>query len=474
MHRLFVLLLSLTLAAHTACAQAPDRPVNVIVMLIDDAGYNDFGFLGETQLRTPHMDQLAADGVNFRQGYVSASVCCPSRGGLLTGRYQQRFGHEYNGPREAVAPYHEAEAGLAVTEYTIGDVFQAYGYRTQCVGKWHMGGNQQAMQYDPLVRGFNEFYGLQAGHRHFFSHPQYERDQRDGFRMRDGWDYIPESDITYLTDNQSDAAVDFIRRHADQPFFIYLSYTAVHAPVEAKAEDIALFGHIDNQRRRTYAAMMKATDDSVGNIRATLEELGLTENTLIILTNDNGGPNSNGSSNFPLRGHKGSHWEGGLRVPFVMAMPGTVPAGVEYDHPVITLDILPTAMAVAGIEDPFHRARTLDGVNLMPFVLGENDARPHDRLFWRRGPRATVRDGDWKLIREEGQPLFLVNVVEDIRETTNVAEQHADRVQAMLELLEGWESELAPPRWLNRGRWVNVDTPEDAFPENWVALALQD
>ncbi len=436
-------------------AQTQERPPNVIVMLIDDAGYADFGFLGETDLRTPHMDRLAAEGVSFTQAYVSGSVCCPSRAGLLTGRYQQRFGHEFNGPNQAIPPYQPADAGLAVTEYTLGDVFQANGYATQCVGKWHMGSRPERRQYDPLVRGFDEFYGLEAGHRHYFTHTDYERREAYSFLMRDNWEYIPEADITYVTDDQAAAAMRFIRRHADQPFFIYLSYTAVHGPTQAKPEDIALFDYIENNRRRTYAAMMKAMDDSVGHIRALLEDLGLTENTLIILTNDNGGPIGNGSRNAPLRGNKGTLWEGGTRVPFVMSMPGTLPEGEVRHAPIITLDILPTALAAADLPDPFAHARPLDGVNLMPYALGESDTQPHETLYWRHGTVAAVRHGNWKLIRVERSPDILIDLANDPFETTNLAGQHPDVVAQLHELLTQWESELAPPRWNEGQRWDN-------------------
>ena len=243
-------------AGPAAAAKPAGEHINVIVVLLDDAGYADFGFNGGRQIQTPHMDALAASGVRFSRAYVSAAVCCPSRAGLLTGRYQQRFGHESNGPGKPLPGWTQADMGLAPGEKTLGDAFRAHGYKTQIVGKWHMGGQPQ---FFPLERGFDEYFGLEAGHRRYFTHPPYEQPNRMKFRMHRDRELVPEDEITYLTDDQTYAALDFINRHRDEPFFIYLSYTAVHAPIEAKPVDLAVYADIQEPRRRGYAA-----DDEIG------------------------------------------------------------------------------------------------------------------------------------------------------------------------------------------------------------------
>lgn len=449
------LLLTLGCASQGSAPSQPPRSqlphTNVIVILADDAGYADFGFTGSTELRTPHLDALARDGVRFTQAYVTASVCCPSRAGLLTGRYQQRFGHEFNGPGQPEAPWLPSDMGLSLEEETLGEVFRALGHRTACVGKWHMG--TQA-QFHPNARGFDEFFGLLGGSRSYRSiagegqkrPPLARRMQRDG-------EEVPETAITYLTDDLTDAAIDFVARcGAATPFCLYLSYTAVHTPMHAKPADTEEFAALNSQRRRTYAAMMKALDDGVGRLRAQLEAAGVADDTLIIFLNDNGGATDNGSDNGLYRGMKGSKWEGGVRVPFCMTWPAGLRGGGTYDAPVSTLDVLPTTVAAAS-GAAAQTKHSLDGVNLLPFVRGERDDAPHAQLFWRRGIAAACRDGDWKLIRVEGQAPMLFDLATDPSERHDVAASHADVTTRLATALAHWESELAPPRWREGPRW---------------------
>ncbi len=441
----------------TACAHAQEgadaqpEPTNVIVILLDDAGYNDFGFTGGTEIRTPNMDALAAKGTVFDRAYVSASVCCPSRAGLLTGRYQQRFGHESNGPNKPLEGYTWDDMGLSVDEKTIGDAFQSHGYRTQVVGKWHMGDKPQ---FFPLERGFDEYFGLAAGHRHYFTHTEYETKKRDNFRVFRNREMIPESEITYLTNDQTHAALDFIERHKDQPFFIYLSYTAVHAPVEPQAVDYSAYAGIKEERRRGYAGMMKSVDDNVGRLVLQLERLGLTDNTLIVLTNDNGGPeHANSSDNGPdLKGGKGSSWEGGNRVPMFMTLPGVIPAGERFSGRVSTLDILPTSLAAAGLDYPFDKK--LDGVNLLPYLDGQATGHPHETMYWKRGKVAAIREGKWKLLTVEGASDILFDMEKDPLEASNIVLHHPDEAKALKAKLNAWIAEHAAPRWDEGEGWI--------------------
>lgn len=427
-------------------AAEPDPPPNIIVILTDDAGYVDFGCYGGTVIPTPQIDSLARDGVRFSNGYVTASVCCPSRAGLLTGRYQQRFGHECNGPGKVLPPYRDDQGGLAVDEQTIGTSLQALGYRTMAVGKWHMG---LAPQFFPLNRGFHEFFGMKGGSRGYFPIPG---KPGPGQVMWKNQEEYPEEDLRYLTDDFTDAAIDFIQRHPATPFFLYLSYNAVHTPMHAEAEDLEAFADLGDKTRRTYAAMDKALDDGVGRVLETLRDLGLEQNTLVFFINDNGGATNNGSDNGPLRGMKGSKWEGGIRVPFMVKWPARFPAGTTYEAPVSALDILATSVAAAG-GDPGAHPKPLDGVNLIPFLTGTSQGEPHPQLFWRRSVAAACRQGPWKLIRTQGNPTLLFNLDQDPGETHDLADRFPDRVRALTTALETWESELAPLRWREGERW---------------------
>ncbi len=429
----------------------PGEPVaaaspNVIVVLADDAGFADFGCYGGKEIPTPHIDRLAAAGVRCTQAYVTASVCCPSRAGLLTGRYQQRFGHECNGPTRPEPGYSQSDMGLDPSEATIGDVLQARGYRTMAVGKWHMG-NQP--QFEPQNRGFHEFYGFWGGSRSFWPIAKPSKNAA----MRRGRTAIDEKkEISYLTDDLTDAAIEFIGRHRARPFFVYLSYNAVHTPMHAKPADLAAFAHIENQRRRTYAAMTKSLDDNVGRLTSKLREWDLEKDTLVLFVNDNGGATNNGSDNGPLRGMKGSKWEGGVRVPLIAKWPAGLPAGKVYAQPVSLLDILPTSLAAAG-GAPKSAAKPLDGVDLLPFLRGETEKPPHEALFWRRSAAAAVRQGRWKLLRVRDNPVVLIDLASDPAETRNVATQHPDRVKSLLAELAAWEKGLSPRKWKEGDRW---------------------
>ncbi len=403
------------------------RP-NVVLIFSDDQGYADIGCQGCTDISTPNLDAICAGGTRFSSGYVTAPVCSPSRAGLMTGRYQQRYGHEHN-------PGNSREAGLPLTETTLADHLKAAGYATGMVGKWHLG---MLEKQNPINRGFDEFFGFLHG-AHSYIVPNDSR--RDPIRR--GLKPVQES--AYLTDAFGREACDFIQRHAAEPFFFYLAFNAVHAPLEATRGYMSRFPHIEDPRRRTFAAMMAAMDDAVGNVLTTLRSQGLEQDTLVFFISDNGGPTPQTTSrNDPLRGYKGQVYEGGIRVPFALRWPGHIPAGMVYDRPVSSLDVVPTVLAAAGVRIP----RGLDGVNLTPFLSGAMSGDPHEQLFWRMGRKTAVRRGKWKLLREARGDYELYDLGNDIAETNNLAQIEPERLAELQGALAAWDAEMIDPLWI--------------------------
>jgi arylsulfatase A-like enzyme len=427
---------------------------NIVLIISDDAGYSDFGFNGGNQIPTPNLDWLAEKGVTCSQGYVTASVCCPSRMGLMTGRYQQRFGAECNVPTIPTPGFTKDDLGKEISEHTIGNGLQDAGYRTMLIGKWHLG---EHPPYHPLKCGFDEFYGFLGGSRSYWP---LKNPARGSAIMHNNETVDEEKQIKYTTDDFTDAAMEFIKKNKADPFFIYLSYNAVHTPMHAKEEDIEQFMEITPGKRRIYAAMTRSMDENVGRLRKTLKQHNLEDNTLIIFINDNGGATNNASVNKPLRGAKGTYWEGGIRVPFVIRWPGVLAEGIEYKNPVSTLDILPTLLAAAGGK---HTGKKLDGVNILPYLKGRKNGKPHKYLFWRLWRVAAVRRDNWKLIRVAEDPLsenrknllepMLFNIEKDIAETQNLAQRHPEITTELLTALENWEKQLAQPRWYDGINW---------------------
>ena len=425
------------------CAWANTRP-NIILIVADDLGYGDVGFNGSTQIRTPHLDALAAAGVRFTQGYVSSPVCSPSRAGLLTGRNQPRFGYD-NNLAENQKGYDPEYAGLPVTEKTIADALKPLGYVTGLLGKWHLGTRSQ---FHPHKRGFDHFWGfLGGGHDYFKSTPNGR-----GYQSPIECSYKAPEPITYITDDIGNEAVDFVKRHTEEPFFLYVSFNAPHAPMQALEEDLTLYAGVKEKKRRAYCAMVHRLDVNIGAILGAVEAAGMSQRTLVVFISDNGGPvDSNGSINAPLNGQKGILLEGGIRVPFVMTWPGVLKGGSVYDKPVWSLDLLPTFVAAAG--GTVTQKQDLDGVDLRPFVTGQRHGVPHDTMQWRFTISAAIRSGDWKLVRLPDRLPMLYDLSKDVSEQQDVSLQNLGLAQSMLRDLGHWDVRLPHPVCLEGAVW---------------------
>ena len=431
-------------------AESGRRP-NIVLLFADDAGYADFGFQGSTLMKTPRLDALAAESVRFSQAYVTASVCGPSRAGLMTGRYPQRFGYEENNVPGTMSPagLTGEEMGLPLDQVTLADRLKPLGYRSIALGKWHLGG---ADRYHPLKRGFDEFLGFRGGARSYWPYKQDSGDplqqlERDfgGFEKHEG----------YLTDVLADEACRFVAKNREQPFFVYLAFNAVHTPLQATKDDLAEYPDTPGGPRRRLAGMTTALDRACGKVLDQLDSLGLSGNTLVVFTNDNGGPTGvSTQSNEPLAGVKGTQLEGGIRVPFLLRWPERVKGGQTFDRPISTLDLMPTFVEAAG-GDP-AALEGVDGVSLLPYVSGDRTGRPHETLYWKKETRAAIRDGDWKLLRLPDRPAVLFNIAEDPEERHDLASAQPERVEALYKKLWEWELTLDRPRWQLDRRWEGV------------------
>jgi arylsulfatase A-like enzyme len=460
--------------APTECKAAQNSRPNIILIVGDDMGYADIGVHGGRDIPTPHIDALATAGVRCTSGYVSGPYCSPTRAGLLTGRYQTRFGHEFNpggGQQRAQQRRRQANqdqqqqvqgqgrrgrraVGLPLSETTIADRLKSAGYATGLVGKWHLGGGER---FHPQRRGFEEFFGFLGG-----AHPYFPSDEA---RIMRGNQRVDEKE--YLTDALAREAVAFIEKHHEEPFFLYLAFNAVHTPMHADDARLEKFKEISDERRRTYAAMMSAMDDAIGAVQNKLREAQLEENTLVFFISDNGGPtmpgtSGNGSNNAPLRGSKRTTLEGGIRVPFFVKWPAQLPAGKLYEQPVIQIDILPTALAAAGVDA--QDGESIEGVNLVPYLRGDEEGAPHEALYWRFGQQMAIRQGDWKLVRYDAtvdgmrrqtSETKLYNLAADIGETSDLMKQQPEKGAALQAAWDKWDTSNVPALWgggMGRGR----------------------
>lgn len=451
MHPLFVAFFGFGIGWSNA--DAAETP-NLVLILTDDQGYGDVGFNGCEDIPTPHIDRIAKEGVRFTNGYVTYPVCSPSRAGMITGRYQGRFGYRRN---PTLNPF-DPKAGLPLEEDNMAEILRKVGYRSGIIGKWHLGTHPR---FRPNARGFDEFYGFVAGGHRYFPKDLIYMDIESVDR-KGGWyktkllrnETRIETD-EYLTDELSNEAVDFIRRNRESAFFLYLSYNAPHTPMQASPKYIDRFVHIDDKLRRTYAAMVSAVDDGVGRVLDTLDELDLAEDTLVFFLSDNGGASNNGSDNGRLREGKGTIYEGGMRVPFAFRWPGRVPAGVDYENPISSMDILGTMAALTEVE--IAKERPLDGVNLMPYVTGAEKTAPHDLLFWSMFDKehAAIRSGSDKLISmasdQGGDQLYRLD--QDIGEAEDRLKSEKERAEQLRERLQDWEAQLKPAAFDPLGTW---------------------
>ncbi len=462
---------------------AQERPPNVVLIVFDDLGFNDVSTYGGgmPEVPTPNIDAVAEQGVRFTRGYAANAICAPSRAALLTGRYPTRFGFEFTplpGNMARVAPMIYAQTprrlpivthpqrrtevadfnqlGLPPAEVTIAEVLQQRGYHNVHIGKWHLGGTPELR---PLNQGFDESLYLENGLYLPEDHPEVvnsrqEFDPIDRFfwaNMRyatsyNGGDWFEPRG--YLTDYYTDEAVKVIQANRNRPFFLYLAHWAPHSPLQATRQDYEALAHIPDHRRRVYGAMLRAVDRSVGRVRDALHAQGLADNTLLILTSDNGAPNYLGLSdlNKPYRGWKLTLFEGGVHVPMLAQWPARLPAGVDYNHPVTSMDILPSVAAAAGARLPAQRK--IDGVNLLPHLSGELSAPPHQALFWRSGSYQMVIADGWKLqVAKRPAKTWLFHLETDPTEQQNLAEQRPQRVAHMQALLDAHNDDMVEPSW---------------------------
>lgn len=437
---------------------------NIIIILTDDQGYGDVGFNGCKDISTPNIDRIAANGVKFTNGYVSYAVCGPSRAGLITGRYQDRFGFCRN---PLFAPK-DSNMGLPLSEQTLAEALKGGGYRNMAIGKWHLGAHESLR---PLNRGFDEFFGfLTGGHNYFpedlvFNDLSELKGQWDPYRTKLLRNNNRVEEQEYLTDALSREAVAFVERNQENPFFLYLAYNAPHAPLQATEKYLQRFDHIKDKKRKTYAAMVSAVDDGVGALLNSLEVNNIDKNTLVFFLSDNGGPESdNSSDNRELREGKGSLFEGGIRVPFTIQWPEKIPRGSIYNEPVISLDIFATATELAQVTPKSE----LDGVNLIPFLTKKNLGAPHKQLFWRKydDQSMAMRSGNIKLVQHKTPNKELYNLAEDVSES--IILKDSVLFNQLSNAYNDWDTKNSEPTFLglihgkqydsiNPARWMDIE-----------------
>lgn len=442
-----------------------DAKPNVIIILADDLGYGDVGVYGGETIETPNIDALADNGVKFTSGYAAAAVGSPSRAAIVTGRYPQRFGYHFD---------ENENEGLPATEVTLAERVKEAGYATGIVGKWQLGFSPEQQ---PQRRGFDEFYATSS------DIPDVEPPTpgvestnpnvpESGTRAMFRGDELVEEQAS-LTDALTRETLEFIDRHRDERFFLYLAHYAPYAPLQATQKYLDPYGRVDDEPARIFAAMVSALDDSVGAVMAKLEELDIANDTLVFFLSDNGCALyvDGACSNAPFSGGKRYQLEGGLRVPFILSWPGHLPAGEVYGPSVSAMDIFPTVLEASGVTEP--NPKRLDGVSLLPFLHGERTDVPHEILYWAAGPNRAVRVGDWKLWNvnratdaqmqsmllgtqlfgdfeapdgsPNGQLTVLYDLANDPAETRNVAAEQADKTEAMTRAIERWNEDMAPP-----------------------------
>jgi arylsulfatase A-like enzyme len=462
--------LGLAACAGPQTASEQDRPnaaaspkPNIVVILADDLGYADISAYGGKRIATPNIDRIAKAGVAFTDGYSAAPVCSPSRAGLQTGRHPDRYAFEFNnGP---AARDIEQRLGLDVNEITLAKALKGQGYHTGLVGKWHLGANDE---FYPTNRGYDEFVGFLPGETNYIdpkrpeariakpegtdSDPSIPR--RPNARIMEGAARtVVQNEDRYLTDYFGERAVEYVKRNApsENPYFLYLAFNAPHTPLIVTQKYYDRFPHIQDEGMRVYAAMIAAMDDQIGAVLDAIEASGENDNTVVYFMSDNGCAAyiQGVCACEPLRGGKLSHYEGGVRVPFLMRWPAAIKAGQVYREPVSTMDVFPTSLIAAGGKLPADRV--YDGVDLTPFLTGKASGVPHDALMWRRTPHASIRKGDWKLWKTlDGKFTLLFNLKNDPNEATNLAEREPAKLKELEAAFDQWAKDMRDPAWPSR------------------------
>lgn len=442
----FRLLVGFALSCFGHSLHADERP-NILIILADDLGYHDVGFHGLQEFRTPHLDALARQGIVCYNGYASHPFCAPSRAGLLTGRYQHRFGFEGN-PTKA-----DPQQGLPASEQTLARCLRGADYNTVCLGKWHLG---EMPYHHPLRHGFERFFGLLEGSRSYFKTRDLSWERLESEVVQSFSAPSPKSRQGYLTDLLTDEAVRYIHQDHPKPFFMYLSYTAPHAPLQAPKYWLDRTPQIQDKNRRTYAAMVTAMDDGIGKVRAALKESG-NDNTLIFFFSDNGGIGPvNFARNDPFSGLKGTLLEGGVRVPYVVHWENRLKPG-RFGHSVITFDAFATSLAAAGVEP---ESDTTDAVNLLPFLEGSTEGPVHDVLYWRcgNGFQLAARKGNLKYLHVDGMQDRYFDLSQDPTESNSLSPKNI-----LKQLTQEWSDDLPVAEFTALGT---------KHEEQWRALGL--
>ena len=432
-----LLLTAIRVIAGSASSVAAEQRPNVLLIVADDLGYADVGFNGCKDIPTPHLDAFAKNSVRCTSGYVTHPFCSPTRAGLLTGRYQQRFGHENN---PAWLP-ESTVAGLPLSQTTLPQVLKQVGYKTGAVGKWHLGAHPQ---FHPNRRGFDEYFGMLGGGHVYLG------GTKGGVEYSIPMDRNgqPEPLDGYLTEVLGREASAFVTRHKAEstPWFLYLAFNAPHTPLQVTDKQLDRAKHISDETRRKYAGLVIGLDDAIGEVLAALKSSGQSENTLVWFMSDNGGPvGVTHSDNMPLRGAKGHVFEGGVRVPFLVSWPGRLPAGKDFSFPVHSLDVFATVATLAQVK-PTELSR-IDGVDVLPFLTGAKTGAPHERLFWRTGGGAkfAVREGDWKLVAEDSSKPQLFNLANDVSESKDLSTEYPEVLARLRQAYDEWNKHNITP-----------------------------
>lgn len=487
------------------CKSEDSNPPNIVLIMADDLGKYEVSAYGAEHIRTPHMDQIGQEGVIFNEGYVTAAICSPSRAGLLTGRYQQRFGFETNimefyptnlieyltgkyfvntdtwvikskpqFPRE----WQVAKQGIPPEEMIISEFFKGFGYQTGIVGKWHVGNHKKNR---PENRGFDYQYGFNGAYSLYTPEqhtPGYVFHIQETFSSRHQWEsgrstegamYLNGKKIVeedYLTFAIKDRAIEFMKRNREKPFFLYIPFSAPHVPFQAPIDYYCKYSHVKDENKRVYYAMISALDDAIGEIHQAIKNMGLEENTIIYFLSDNGGATYlDATDNGPLKGGKLTPFEGGINVPFMMKWKGVIPPGTVYDKPVLSLDVFATSAAACNFALP--EDRVYDGVNLLPYLSEEKNDSPHPVIFWKAAHMKAIRHGNWKMLKSDRDTWqHLYNLETDKSEENDLEQQQIELFLDLLQQHQDWQKMLPKrPLWPHfMDKRFSIDGMDYLFP----------